>query len=247
MINKSIFLISIPKSGTYFFSEVLKNLGYRQSFMHIDENGYHQYEITKLEDGRKNPDKFYIRSEFTRSISLLKHNDFAVSHLEFKPEYYKLLDKFQIVLLTREIRECIVSVLNFLIFSERIKRYKDADWARSSLDFSERLPLFIRSKFMEKELNKWNHIHLWLGYKNIIDVKFNELYYNTLSSFMHFKEKDLKEAITLALKAETLTRSNSKTDLNKTWSEIAEKELINVIDKLNLSDLLLINSIHHKQ
>jgi hypothetical protein len=56
---KSAFIISIPKSGTYFLSEILKNLGLKQSYMHIAPNKYEDYkEANSFDEMRENYEKF---------------------------------------------------------------------------------------------------------------------------------------------------------------------------------------------
>ena len=81
---KKTFVISFQKSGTYLISEILENLGYSKTLIHIDRflgNTHQSYEEIRNTKDEIN----FRRSDFEykadKLINDLNDNNFAVGHI----------------------------------------------------------------------------------------------------------------------------------------------------------------------
>jgi len=149
-MNKPLIIISQPKSGTYLCSEIIKNLGYVQSYIHLSPDDYTQYDPDRLLDGRHNPDEFKIKQPLDVSSKLIKEGHFAVGHLPRSVHTESCFENFHRIVLTRNEVERQESWRNFYngeirpLQSFRGGKHKGlqvADWLHSNnifhLDFSD--------------------------------------------------------------------------------------------------------------
>ncbi len=112
-MNKPVIILSQPKSGTYLCSEIVKNLGIEQSYMHLSESDYTQYQADKIIEGRTNPSKFRVAMHLEESSRLVKPGHFAVGHLTYTQYTTTCLKDFTKIVLTRDESERKKSWENF--------------------------------------------------------------------------------------------------------------------------------------
>ncbi len=111
--NKPVIILSQPKSGTYLCSEIVKNLGFDQSFMHLSDIEYTQYQADKIMEGRTDPGKFRVAMHLKESSCLVKPGQFAVGHLTYNQYTTTCLKDFTKIVLTRDESERMTSWENF--------------------------------------------------------------------------------------------------------------------------------------
>ena len=63
-------IISQPKAGTYLLSEVLKNCGLAQSYLHLGLKSYTRYHPDRILEGNHHPEKFRTMAALDKSVSL---------------------------------------------------------------------------------------------------------------------------------------------------------------------------------
>lgn len=183
------FIISKPKSGTYLCSNILKILGLIQTFMHISEKYYHQYDPNNIEDGRLNPKKYQLSVPIEKSILKVPENSFAVGHLQPKKENLQLLVDFKKIFLHRNLEDRKMSAGRWTLETPR---------KPINFSFSE-----------EIKMDAWRSVDntFSLSFEDMIDKnqeKIDELQYFVLGK-VKINSNDL---ITEALQTESLTKSS---------------------------------------
>ncbi|MHC5829191.1 MAG: hypothetical protein ACYT04_78090, partial [Nostoc sp.] len=76
-----VFITSIPKSGTYLYSLLLKSMGVEQTNMHLSEMGFCDYRISTPKQARENYLKLTVNIPLNESLKLIYPGQFAVGHL----------------------------------------------------------------------------------------------------------------------------------------------------------------------
>ena len=84
---KKTFVISFQKSGTYLISEILENLGYNKTLIHIDRflrNVHQVYKEKKNKTGEIDFKRFDFEKSPDKIINDLNNNQFAAGHVFFR-------------------------------------------------------------------------------------------------------------------------------------------------------------------
>ena len=110
-------ILSQPKSGTYLCSNILRNMGIHQPWMHIDRSGYTHTDPNKIgmDECRKNPGKYKTRMSIAECLELIKEDEFAVGHLAHDARLETLLTDFKKIVLHRDSTEAAVSYNRMLV------------------------------------------------------------------------------------------------------------------------------------
>lgn len=110
----SIFINSIPKSGTYFLEKVFTSLGMKSSGLHLSGR-------TTIHDNRGidnihfQPSNQYIRCDLSLLASLLADtNTITVGHIEYVDVVNKFSDSgIKVISVVRNLRDVLVSLMKF--------------------------------------------------------------------------------------------------------------------------------------
>ena len=86
------FINSQPKAGTYTLSNILANMGIRQSYLMFQKKVIPSYDEKRLDEGRKNPQQFFHRRVSNKQYSEMQmiHEGPCVGHIR----YNKHIDRF---------------------------------------------------------------------------------------------------------------------------------------------------------
>ncbi len=114
-----LFINSVPKSGTYLLSEILKRAGLHQTYWHVAEEGYDDYNRLSFAEGRRTPEMGRTLQPIAQTLANVGDGAFAVGHLRCKPATIAALTPFQVVFLSRDLRECLVSFVRFMMATGR--------------------------------------------------------------------------------------------------------------------------------
>lgn len=104
-----ILVISQPKSGTYLCANILQNLGYEFTYMHIATRSYDKYDPNNLKQGRAHPAHFRHNSTMKESAELIQDNQFAVGHIDYSDNAAEIFKDFKKIVLYRNPREAAES------------------------------------------------------------------------------------------------------------------------------------------
>ena len=99
-------IISQPKAGTYLCANLLQSMGIIFEGYHLAESTYHKYDLSNLDDGRKNPNKYAFDLNFSESIKLIKDRHVCVTHIPCSKEYLEILKDYKKILLLRDWKSC---------------------------------------------------------------------------------------------------------------------------------------------
>lgn len=104
-----VIIISQPKAGTYLTANLLQEFGLTFSGYHVSESCYQKYDLNNLTDSVKNPYKYTIDSELSKSLELIVDNEFAVSHLGYNTENKKKLKNYKKIVVSRNYSDTLES------------------------------------------------------------------------------------------------------------------------------------------
>jgi hypothetical protein len=225
---KPIVVTSIPKSGTYLLGEVLSNLGYRPTWMHLAGSGTHftQYSPARLAEGRDDPRRFRVMMPLEESLRLVRPGEFAVGHLPRTADTERLLGGFRVIFLKRELRACLVSLMRFRLETRRGEPFRRATWYRQP-DRIRRTVLFLRDCGPEA-LRESRAIAAWGEHPDATTVSYEQVAGRQLESLLGASGTRLDACIGRALAARTLTRNEMPTDSSEHWSPAAESVFVEI-------------------
>jgi len=116
----SIFINSIPKSGTYFIKTILQDLGYHWSGLHLGDDCIDDYRSCSKEMVHLYPTAFrHYNLPPSLISSLFSGNQVSVGHIFNINEMHKMVDSgIQVFNLVRNIRDILISSCNFFKFTQ---------------------------------------------------------------------------------------------------------------------------------
>lgn len=233
-LPEKVLVISLPKSGTYLMSEVLKNLGFSDTKMHLFEDGFSDYSEAGLDDARLSPQKFLRRMPLGDSLNKIQIGEFAVGHLKFSDQCQQLTSGFRRVFLVRELRCSLVSYMRFV---HNTGRFGAAQLAWYSLtDPKQRMVGFLEA-FGEMFLEQlYRPMIGWLGFEDVLTVRFEDLTgateqslptIDTIASFIGAQSYNAEDVLRAGLSTDTITKSPRHSSLDHFWSDEAEQWFTN--------------------
>lgn len=183
------FIISQPKAGTYLCSNLLKELGIKQTGMHCKGTGlYQQYDLTDPEAVRKPKEYTHTLPSFKDVLDIIPEESFAVGHLHHSIQNAKYLKNFKKILVVRPYSD----------FEEAAKRFKE--------DLNRKV------SSSERDYRK---IQKWQGEKNVFVINFYDMInrdiikINQLQLYLFGEIKfKSKNVINNALQADSLTKTS---------------------------------------
>lgn len=227
-----LFLITLPKSGTYLISKILELLGYQDNELHASFYGIDDYRgMSKNDKLNLWPAKITKLMEFNTILSFLNDNQFLRGHFEFVVDDY--IENEKKIISIRELREVFVSAYRF--YKTR-HYYSNYNWF--SLQYGEEgLYEFLCCKevsiiiSLAKDIAKWcaKYPQNIIRFEDLVEFTparneniINVFYENTSCS-----PEMVNKAIVNALGLETMTWSGKKSNLD-IWSDRIEQKFIEI-------------------
>ena len=217
-----VIVASIPKAGTYLVSEILCNLGFGRTWMHLSRSGEHfmRYDPQRLEEGRQHPERFRVEMPLADSLALIGDGEFAVSHLPRTSVNETLLDRFRIIFVQRDLRKCLVSRLRVWLSTDRGRPFADTDWYRHP-DRRQQMRLMLGDRGPEL-LQEMRSIARWREFPGVVTLSYEQIVAGDVPALLGADAPTVAAAADTALHARTLTRSASTTGLEAFWSSESE-------------------------
>ena len=243
--QKRVILVSVPKAGTYLMFEVLRRIGLRESFLHIqhDHRAIGAYNLQnapkKLLRGDKV--KYFQPMPFSEALALVKPGEFAVGHIPPIPEVKQFLRiDFKIVFLVRDLRDCLISHMRYMISTGEIVE-QDHPWCTIA-DDKERFKQYLLN--YADEVGPLEHMKLIACWEydilnpypgmDLFKLRFEDmtssdravtgLVIKSLANFLDIDSpQDIDALLNQVLAAETLTKSSGPTKRETYWSPFAEQ------------------------
>lgn len=219
-----VVLVTIPKAGTYLFSETIRRLGFEQTHLHLAPDRVVAYDPARLDEGRAHPERFQVDCRIEQSTRLVRAGQFAASHLPCNERTLAALEDCRVIFATRELRSSLVSRARFDTKTGRFPNPEGvADPSRLVAAYLGRYAP-ARFEALRAQLG-------WLTHPGVLTVRFEDLLARDTSAIAAMRahlgpaplpaEPDA-DIIEGSLAAETLTRSGSTSDLHTLWTDEAE-------------------------
>lgn len=219
MIDRPVFVNSIPKSGTYLLAAILQELGLEFTHWHVFETFYDDYTDVPLEIARAHPERCRIRQPVGRTISRLRPGQFAIGHLCYNERTRRALRNCYVIFLKRDLRQCLVSHMRWQAATGRDK----GAWTRID-DPQQRLLAYL-SKWGRSFIKRARVIAQWEGHADQVltfDDLCDQLAIERLAVALDMGFK--AAAIDCAVNTSSLTRLPYLAR-EEVWSDEAERRL----------------------
>jgi len=185
-----ILIISQPKAGTYLCANLLQEFGFKFNGMHISNKHFEKYDLSNLDDSRKNPLSYQHQNDLKNTLRLLDENEIAVSHFPPKKQLCKLFCSIKKVYLTRN-------------YEERLNSYRR--WLEKT-SRPNKIPKNMSEKFHTYQ-------NQWLLEGNLFHLEFNDMIHcnvNKIDGLQKFLFSEIKydslKSITRAKNSPSLTK-----------------------------------------
>ena len=114
-----ILVVSQPKSGTYLCGNILEELGFHHTYIHISESKHERYDPNDMEANRNKPQKFTQKSQPQKSINLIGPGAFGMTHIQRNKQIDNTIKDFKIIFLERPFEDAKKSWDRFVNNSKR--------------------------------------------------------------------------------------------------------------------------------
>jgi hypothetical protein len=236
-----VLLTSIPKSGTYLFGELFKNLGFVDSGIHVeglDGQSFTDYRFTSLGEARENPHLEPISCPLPRTLGLILPGQYVVSHLQLTQDMPpSALAGFKVVFACRNLRDCLVSLMLFLV---RTASRSEAVAPLMKIQRDDQKTLFMLRRHGAHLLEEATLIMNVLNRSDVLTLKFEDALIsdertraNLMRRVVEFLDVgvDVMERVNIlnkTLGTNTLTRSAQRTNIERYWSPAVEREFARI-------------------
>jgi hypothetical protein len=233
-----LFILTIPKSGTYLVAKILENLGIVDCGVHIavdhiQDNRFADEKVLRLEAWR-----YFVPIPFKVSTRLIKNGQFSFGHIPYYLEGEQVLRDFKKVFSFRELRDLIISLVRY--YDSREQNYAKPERIRLYNKFRE-------TQMGNEKFKAWyamwgkeyvdliRNMFPWKDRSDVFQIKFETLMGDDgkdaqlsllrgLCGFigLNITDDEIAKALNDSLGAETLTYSGKRSSYSDWWNEELE-------------------------
>lgn len=236
-IHFPVFVVSMPKSGTYLMAEILKKLDIPFVKSHIATHSLVDMRFVDVDYARVNSYKLQVKVPLEISRHLICHGQFGIGHIPFS--HKKLLEKYKIIFLYRE------ELRNIVISCARFFDYINGDWTDKDINkvnAFKKMPMSvdkIKVWFniwgneifsLIKNMNQWKN-------ENLLSLSFEELTndptcVDKVAEYLGVPKKNiLKEC----LQEKTVTSTGKVSDFREIWTDELEAIFSNYLNNFKIA------------
>jgi hypothetical protein len=135
------FINSQPKAGTYLAANILQSMSVEPTNIHVTPAGYHKYDPQRLEEGRSNPQNFFVSRNWTEAFHLVSQNQFMVGHIPYSETADILTHSWKRIILWRDAKTATESYERWQKESGRNKAFKDQ--TQIMFDWMDKYNIFV--------------------------------------------------------------------------------------------------------
>jgi hypothetical protein len=241
-MKKRVILVSVPKAGTYLISQVLNRMGLKDTHLHVRYDN----QAIGVYDFRNAPAKMSMSEQEQRFqamplgdvLAKIRVGEFTRGHLPPIPEVKRhLRNDIKIVFLVRDLRDCLISHMRYMI-SVGVITAQTHPWCMISdererfkqylLNYAEEVGPLVHMKLIacwEYDLrNPYQGLEIFkLRFEDMMSVD-QATIIKSLAAFLEIAApQDIAAMLESVLGAETLTKSNEVTVRQRYWSPFAEQ------------------------
>ena len=223
-LPQRVLLAAQPKSGTYLYAEILKELGFDFTYIHLAPKKIQAYDKNMPQVTAENPRLFDCRIPLAESRRLIRTGQVGASHLtpEEAGDYF---EDFKVVAVNRELRSSFMSFVNF--FEETGRGSKKV---RARVH-SEGVCGFMRERgrrYIDHALG----IQSWSERPNALVVRYEDLHrdpevqISDISEYIGGLRVEDSMVYQRALASQTMTKSKGKSKI--VWGEEEEEVFVSL-------------------
>ena len=223
-----VFIVTLPKSGTYFLGKIIEELGYANVHIHSGRDAFHDYRNRNLKEQMDSYLNFSVMLPYILQIQLVRSGQYLLGHLPY--ECAPLLESKSLFLMIRDMRYVLLSALRFL---QRREYYKNRNWFYRG-NTEEALFLFMCDDSAKQFIQSGIQMIEWcklrpasvIRYEYIIDET-NEYFLTTvkrLADMLAIPYTEVLSARERAAGQQTHSYSGKPSQLAGIWSDRIEEK-----------------------
>lgn len=243
--GKRTILVSIPKAGTYLAAQILQRLGLTDSHLHVryddQATGIYDFRDTPVKMSMSEQEQHFRDQPLRDSLAMIRNGEFVLGHLPPLPDVKQLLYlDFKIVFLVRDLRDCLISHMRYMISVGAITA-NESSWSaipddrerfkQYLINYADRVGPLVNMKLIacwEYDLrNPYPGMEIFkLHFEELVspDKAAASKAVHSLAKFLGLQEHlDINAMIQSVTGAETLTKSGKQTVRERYWSPFAEE------------------------
>ena len=243
--KKPVLLTSMPKAGTYFFAEILSEIGLENRYLHVAR--YHAENLLLVDDeiNRTSPSKAKIPLKLEQALYTVQGGEFVFGHIA-KPLLSRFfLKRFKILYLYRNPKEALEAEFYWFreIRKDMAEKFSKFSHLSPEKHFIEYLKLFGHSR-----IRLFKFLDLWKKDTNVLSIDFDKFradrdyaLASILSIAKHIEidcnEGRCGEILEKAFSKETKTKTKRDHSV-KLWTPEAERIYSGLLKKQKFYDLV---------
>ncbi len=225
-----LFVISMPKSGTYLLAKMLENMGYVDCEVHVSENAYSDYRGLSNAQKMAMASRVNVSEFLERTLGRICRGQLAVGHIGYNFLSETLLGPFQKIVSVRNPRYALVSAMRF----EERRIRSDPEWHAGHRDWiympttADRLLAFMGGAG-GSYIADFKKVVPWLNMSSCHAVRFEEFtgingrerqlnVVGGIAQYVGQSNCDVEYVLASAIGADTLTYSGQYSNLAGFWS-----------------------------
>ena len=229
--SSKAIVISIPKSGTYLISELLRNADFKTVRLNVRKNTIRDFRWKDMND-IENLDQPFPLGVVVKMIS---PGQLIAGHVEYDDYTKTVLKNFKKIFIFRNLRDCLVSNMR------HVERWgvqiDDRDMLRKMKPGPTKLLEYMKTTTMKHFLNNTKKIIGWYNEQDAFKISYEELLGDfgkkkrnqKLLDLFHFLNKNLDinnidNILNSTFENDTLTKSGKRTNVNEYWNEQVESK-----------------------
>jgi Sulfotransferase domain len=228
-----VITVSVPKSGTYLFAEVLSAVGVQRLDIHIDVLGFMDLRYCTTEFAIGHDTEAFVKVPYERVLPLIHPGQFVVSHFHCTPEIVARLKRFRLIFTCRDLRDVLVSIMRYVAKQRTVGGKEDQGWEQLP-NSPAKLEQFI-DRYGEHYMGYINKMRDWAVQPGVLGITFEEIQgdfgagrqlqcVRRMVDLLGIERSDaeLEQALHKSLGKETLTYSGKRSTREDLWSDKVE-------------------------
>jgi Sulfotransferase domain len=168
----AVVVVSVPKSGTYLFGEVLTALGVESTHIHVATYGFQDLRYVSRDFAITQAAETFVMIPSDKTLPLVLSGQQVVSHFPFTPDVHDQLKRFKILFTYRDVRDTFVSTMRWV--AKKGKAVGSPEGWEDQPDSPEKMLKFIE-KHGAHYLWDIKCMKDWTAQPGVLSLSFEEL------------------------------------------------------------------------
>jgi hypothetical protein len=227
-----VIIVSVPKSGTYLFAEVLSALGVQSADIHIAPYGFQDLRFCSRETAIAHESDTFHMVPCDKVLPLVRPGQYVVSHFPCNQEILGLLKGFKIIFTYRDLRDTLVSTMRWVAKKGHLSGNPES-WAKLP-DGPAKMERFL-DKHGDHYFDSIHSMRDWVIQPGVLSLSFEEIqgdhgtYRQTqvvqqIADFLGISlpPGEIAQVLKKCLGKETITFSGKRSSRKDLWSDVVE-------------------------